>query len=155
MGLVNQTIQASPELDNLLKSPIIKADRKFSILKAIFEGKIGTLTMAFLDLIVKKRREMHVANISRRFVQLYLENNGVEEAYLITAYPVDAGFRQSIVSLVESQSNQKVELQDSVDPSTIGGFILRFGNKQIDASVKTELELLRREFEKNLYIKDY
>ncbi|MBX7201995.1 MAG: ATP synthase F1 subunit delta [Bacteroidia bacterium] len=155
MTLIGNTIRENKELDNLLKSPIIKADRKISILNAIFKGKIGQLSNAFLELLVKKRREMHVGQIARSFMQLYFENNGIEEAQLITAFPVDEEFRQTIIALVAKQTHQKVELQETIDNTVIGGFVLRFGNKQIDASISTEMAELRREFEQNLYIKDY
>lgn len=155
MLLISNVINSSGDLDNLLKSPIIKADQKINILKAIFQDKISVLTASFIELIVRKRREMFIGQIAKRFVQLYLENNGIEEVALITAIPADASFRQSVTTLVEKHSSQKVELHATVDPAIIGGFVLRFGNKQIDASVKTELEKLRREFEKNLYIKEY
>jgi F-type H+-transporting ATPase subunit delta len=148
MNLVNNVIAANDDLANMLRSPIIKADQKINMLDAIFGGKIGKLTAEFIRLIVKKRREMHIAQIAKRFVQLYLENNGIEEATLITAFPVDESFRKSIISLVEKHSKLKVELHEIFDSSVIGGFVLRFGNKQIDASVERELELLRREFEK-------
>jgi F-type H+-transporting ATPase subunit delta len=156
MTLINKTIHENPELRSMLKSPIIKSDKKASIIHAIFASNIGTTTAAFLDLIIKKRREMHVEQIARQFVILYLENNGVEEAVVTTAFAIDDTFRQRIIALVVKHcKNDKVVLEERIDPSIIGGFVLRFGDNQIDTSVEREIELLRREFEKNLYVKDY
>jgi F-type H+-transporting ATPase subunit delta len=56
MTLVNKTISENPDLRSMLKSPIIKSDKKASIIKAIFSSNIGITTSAFLDLIIKKRR---------------------------------------------------------------------------------------------------
>jgi F-type H+-transporting ATPase subunit delta len=57
--------------------------------------------------------------------------------------------------VVKHSKNNKVELQERIDPSIIGGFVLRFGDNQIDTSIEREIELLRREFDKNLYVKEY
>jgi F-type H+-transporting ATPase subunit delta len=156
MELIDKTIKENHDLGAMLQSPIINSDKKEAILKAIFAKNISTTSAAFLDLIVKKRREMYVAQIARQFVILHLENNGIEEAQLTTAHKIDEAFRKQIIAIVEKQSgNSKVELEEIVDPKVIGGFILRFSNKQIDTSVERDITLLRREFEKNLYVKDY
>lgn len=155
MDLIDKTINDNRELGIILQSPIIKADKKEAVLKAIFVKNISATSAAFLDLIVRKRREMHVAQIARQFVILHLENNGIEEAQLTTAYKIDDAFRKQIISIVEKYSHHTVQLEEKVDPSVIGGFILRFSNKQIDTSIERDITLLKREFEKNLYVKDY
>jgi F-type H+-transporting ATPase subunit delta len=154
MHLLNKTISENRELEKLLESPIIRSDKKGEILHQIFDSKLGTTVRAFLDLLLKKRREMHIPQIARHFVILFLENNNIEEATLVTAVPIDDSFRKKINELILKNSiNQSVELEEKVDPNLIGGFILRFGDKQFDASVSSEIENLRREFEKNYYVK--
>jgi F-type H+-transporting ATPase subunit delta len=75
---------------------------------------------------------------------------------LTTAFKIDDAFRSKIIDVVAKHcKNDKVVLEEQIDPSIIGGFVLRFGDNQIDTSVEREIELLRREFEKNLYVKDY
>ena len=156
MALIDKTIHENSELRSMLKSPIIKSDKKASIMRSIFSANIGTTTSAFLAFRSQKRREMYTDSIARQFVILHLENNGIEEALLTTAFKIDDAFRQRILDLVVKHSkNNKVELQERIDPSIIGGFVLRFGDNQIDTSVERDIELLRREFEKNLYVKEY
>ena len=155
MALIDKTIHENSELRSMLKSPIIKSDKKASIIRAIFSAHIGTTTAAFLELIIKKRREMYTDSIARQFVILHLENNGVEEAVVITAHKIDDAFRAKVIALVEKSTGHKVVLEEKVDPNVLGGFILRYGDKQIDTSLEREFQLLRREFNKNLYVKDY
>ena len=155
MFLIDKTIHENRDLALMLKSPIIKPGTKESVIHAIFGGKIGTTTAAFIDLIVRKRREMHIQEIARQFVILFLERNGVEEAVITTAHKIDEPFRNKIIKLVEQKTGNKVELEERIDPSIIGGFILRYGDNQIDTSVERDIEPLRREFDKNLYLKDY
>lgn len=156
MQLIDSTIRENRDLENLLKSPIIKVDKKAAIMDEIFAGKLGKTTLAFIHLIIRKRREMFIDQIARHFVILYLENNNVEEALVITPFAMDDDFRKKITDLVLKYStNSSVELEERIDPNLIGGFVLRFGDRQFDASVLREIEMLRREFDKNLYVKEY
>jgi len=155
MELIDKTIHDNRDLGLMLKSPVIKADKKEMIFKQIFSTKIGKTTEAFIDLVIRKGREMHIEQIARQFVVMNLENNGIEEAKIITAYKIDDAFRKKIIAVVEKNTGSKVVLEEQIDPDVIGGFILRYGDKQIDTSLKRDLELLRREFDKNLYVKDY
>jgi F-type H+-transporting ATPase subunit delta len=155
MILISKTIADNRELGAMLKSPIIKSDKKVAVIRLVFEGKIGATTKAFLELIIKKRREMYIEDIARQFVILHLENNGVEEALLITAHKIDDAFRAKVIALVEKNTGNKVVLEERIDPSILGGFILRYGDNQFDTSLEREFQLLRREFNKNLYVKEY
>lgn len=155
MELIDKTIRASKDLGVVLKSPVIKPDKKIVIMNLIFGEKIGKTTKAFLELIIRKRREMYIEGIARQFVLLYLENNNIEEAIITTPHKIDDVFRRAIIGVIEKHTHHKVQLEERIDPDVIGGFILRFGDKQLDASIATELELLRRVFNKNLYVKDY
>jgi F-type H+-transporting ATPase subunit delta len=155
MELIDSTIKANRDLAVMLQSPVIKADRKAAIIKMVFGPHLGATSAAFLDLIIRKRREMYIAQIARQFVLLHLANNGVEEALLITAVPADADLKAKVIALVEKQTGNKVVLEEKVDPSVIGGFVLRYGDKQLDTSLGRELQDLKREFARNLYVKDY
>jgi F-type H+-transporting ATPase subunit delta len=154
MSLIGQTIRENRDFALMLKNPIIKADAKEAVIKSVFGSKIGKTSAAFIDLIVHKRREMHIQEIVRHFEVLYLEYKGIVEAMLITAYKIDEPFRTKIIQLIEQKTGNKVELHEKIDASIIGGFILRFGDNQIDTSVELELEMLRQEFNKNLYVKE-
>ena len=150
MNLLDKTIRENRELENLLKSPIIKSDKKSKIMHEIFDGKLGKSTIAFIDLIINKRREMMIDQIARQFVVLYLQNNNVEEAVISTPFPINEELRSKVIELImKNSTNASVELEERIDPSLIGGFLLRFGGKQFDGSLSREFEILRREFQKN------
>src|SRR5574343_136638 len=76
MELIDSTIKANRDLAVMLQSPVIKADRKAAIIKMVFGPHLGATSAAFLDLIIRKRREMYIAQIARQFVLLHLANNG-------------------------------------------------------------------------------
>lgn len=154
MNLLDKTIRENRDLENLLKSPIVKADKKSKIMHEIFDGKLGKSTMAFIDLLIKKRREMIIDQIARQFVVLHLQNNNIEEAVITTPFPLNDSLRAQVIELImKNSTNGSVELVERIDASLIGGFLLSFGGKQFDGSLSREFEMLRREFDKNLFVK--
>lgn len=138
----------------LLKSPIVKPDKKASILKAIFEGKINDTTLAFFDIIVRKGREMYLPEIATEFEVLYKAQNEISNVEIITATELDdAELEQIKTKLLASVQTQKsLDITKKVDPSILGGFIVKIGDKLYDASVKHKLDKLRKEFVGNDYV---
>ena len=134
----------------MLKSPIINAIKKESIIKEIFGGKYDELTMAFLILIVKKGREPHLPEIAEEFIAQYRQMKGISSVKLITASPINNQLLESIKSkLMESaETAATVEITTEVDPEIIGGFVVEFEDKVYDASIAHKLEVLKKEFTK-------
>lgn len=140
----------------MLKSPVIKHDKKREILEAIFKGKVHNLTLAIFDIITRKNREPLLPTIAKEFHNAYNEYNGVEGASVITAVPLDSKLRSEIEKIVKKLSDKKqVEITEKVDAEMIGGFVLNVGDRQVDASIKNKLKALKVKFSKNPYIKEF
>jgi F-type H+-transporting ATPase subunit delta len=86
---------------------------------------------------------------------MYKNYQGIEVAYLTTAVAVDDATRSKVLDIVAKQTGKKVELIEKVDAAVIGGFILRYGDNQVDTSIAGKIHDLKKEFEKNLYVKEY
>lgn len=156
MQLFAATLDKSRDLELMLKSPVIKHDKKNAILSAVFKSKVSDLTMAFIDIITKKNREPLLAEISREFHNAFNVYKGVGKASVTTTVPMDAKTRQEFEAIVKKLSNRKeVELEEKVDKELIGGFILNVEDKQIDASIKNNLKKLKLKFSENPYIKEF
>lgn len=153
MQLVQQTIKASRELRNLIKSPVVKYDKKNEIFDEIFAKYISPLTKSFMNLVIKKSREGALSDVVDQFHRIYLQNNNIEEAYLTTALDLGQDFKNAIIALVQKDTNHKVQLEEKFDQNIIGGFILKYSDKQYNASVSRSLELMRQELSKKYYIK--
>ncbi len=138
----------------LLKSPIVHADKKWQILKTLFEGKFDELTMAFLRILLRKGREPYLAHIAQEFIHQYKRLKHISTVKLITAVPLSPQTVESVRKVLEESrvTDEHVEILTEVDPDIIGGFVLEFDDKLYDASVKHKLELLKKEFLDNLYI---
>lgn len=152
-----ETIQSigneSADLRYLLSSPIVKADKKQAILKAVFEGKIGKLTAAFIDLITMKRREQLLIEIADSFIEQYRVLKNIRTAEVRSAVKLDEGIRQQIIERITQDANS-VELTEIVDPELIGGFVVRVGDLQVDATVANSLRDMKKIFKSNSYIAD-
>jgi F-type H+-transporting ATPase subunit delta len=146
--------QQSKELSLLLKSPVVKTDKKLDIINAIFTS-FSPLALAFVNLITKKKREALLLDIAERFLLLHKIDQGIESATLTTAVALDEDTRQQVLDFIKKQGVKQVDLVEKVDESLIGGAILRLGDKQLDASVARQIKDLKQSFNKNLYIKDF
>lgn len=139
----------------MLKSPVIRHDKKRDILESIFQGKVSKLSMSIFDIITRKNREPLLPSIAKEFHNAYNVYKNIGKASIITATPLDAKLRAEIEKIAQKLSDKnQVELDEKVDKELIGGFVLNVGDKQIDASIKSKLRALKRKFSENPYIKE-
>ncbi len=155
MKLIAGSCKNNPGLALVFRSPIINTDKKDAIIKAVFGGKIDAVTAAFLDIITRKRREFYIEQIAAEYISIYKTSKGISTAYITTAAPLDDMLRADIMALMKMNSGLQVELIENVKTDLIGGFVLRYGDEQVDASVARKLKSLRKDFKANLYVKDY
>lgn len=156
MRLVLETIRANHELSVVLRSPVIKTDKKQIIMKALFGGKIGVITTEFIDIITRKRREGELEGIADAFVAQYRKHKQILTAVITTAQGLDEKLRAQVLEIVKkSAAGNSVELIEKTNKELLGGFIIRIGDKQVDASVIRQIRNLERSFSENPYVKEY
>ncbi|NUM49875.1 MAG: ATP synthase F1 subunit delta [Flavobacteriales bacterium] len=156
MHFIEKVIYENKPLLLLLKSPIIKTDKKISILSEIFEKNISAVSFSFIKIIARKKREVILQNIASSFNTQYKTLKHIDTAYITTAVPIDENLRKTILaSIKKTINNHNLELIEKVDSTIIGGMILRVGDKQIDESIRRKINDLQKEFSKNPYIKEY
>ena len=149
-----KAVKSSRELHLMLKSPIINADKKLDILDEIFGDKISKLTNGFIKLLVTKGRESYLPEIGVSFIAQYNLLKNITPAKLKTAVEINDDIKSKIENLLSKDSSVgKVELETEGDESLIGGFVLRYEDKQYDASVARHLHILRQNFEDDSYIR--
>lgn len=155
MKLIAKTCHENRELVILLRSPIIKTDKKSVILHELFADKISKTSMAFIEIITNKRREYFLEKIAEEFTNQYKENNNIATATVTTTLKLDSSLREKILTLVKNKTKQEVELIERIDEKLIGGFVLRIGDTQIDASIHRKLSDLKKNFSENPYVKEF
>ncbi len=141
----------------LLKSPIVHSDKKIAVLDAIFKGKLDSLTIAYLHLLVNKGREGYIPEIAAEYVAQYKVMKGITTVRLTTATPVSDAVLDDLRKKIMASgvTTDTLDIETKVDPELIGGFVLEFDNKRYDASAAHKLEELKTQFSKNLYIKEF
>lgn len=155
MEMVHSTCAANRELVTLLRNPIVQSDKKASIIKAVFGPRVNELTNAFMNIVIDKNRSSDLFGIAGAFIQFYKDYKGIVTAHIATPVALDAAMRETILNLVKKSKGDKVELIEEVDPSLIGGFVLTVGDEQHDTSISRKITMLKREYNINLYVKDY
>ncbi|GAB3827977.1 ATP synthase F1 subunit delta [Hymenobacter jeollabukensis] len=151
MDLFGNTLEGSRDLRLLLRNPIVKHDKKLAILRRLFDGKVTDMTMRFFTIITQKNRENALEFVAPEFLAQFNAIRGIQSADVTTATPLTPELRAHVERLVQDQTGGKVLLKEYVDPSLIGGFVLRLGDRQIDDSVRTRLNRLRSTFKENPY----
>lgn|SRR5690606_16828829 len=144
------------EFKVMLKSPVVHADKKLKVLDALFTDAKSPLTKTFFEVVARKDRVGLLLDIAKEFHRQYNIHSNIQEAEVVTTFPLDEEMRASFVSLVKEISGlDKVELKEKVDSELIGGFILTVGDKQINESLSSKLSQLKLKFTQNLYEKKY
>ena len=154
MILFTKTCKENRNFVAMLRSPVIRHENKRAILKKIFSGKVGKLSMAMIDIITHKNREPILPAIAAEFHNAYNNYKGIGKAYLTTTIPPNKELLQIMEGISKKLADKTtIEMQTTVNSELIGGFILNVGDRQIDASVRSKLKKLSLKFEENYFIK--
>ena len=144
MSLIKELYGSSIDFKNLLSnSQINYQDKKRAILS--LTEKDNALTEKLIELLIHNKRITIIGDIAISFIQLYNEQNNIKEATVITASPINKELESEILSKINISNLKSVNLTNIVDPNIIGGFIIRFDGKEYNASVKQNLNNLKKE----------
>ena len=144
MSLIKELYGSSIDFKNLLSnSQINYQDKKRAILS--LTEKDNALTEKLIELLIHNKRITIIGDIAISFIQLYNEQNNIKEATVITASPINKELESEILSKINISNVKSVNLTNIVDPNIIGGFIIRFDGKEYNASVKQNLNNLKKE----------
>ena len=156
MQLLAAICQQSHDFLNMLRSPIIKADKKQHIIDAVVGQNINQLSQAFMKLLISKGREENLDEIAEAFIGQYKELKNIRTVKLTTAAPVTDAVKASILQkLLGNIPQNEIDLKTDVDPSLIGGFIVELEDKLIDSSVRRNLNEIKSQLTKNLYVSNF
>lgn len=146
MQSVNATIENSRDLQIMLQSPVIKANDKKEALLKIFSNQ-SEATHSLIKTLVDNQRAPLLNLVAKSYINLYNEQEGVKVAQVTTAVPLSSELESKIIAKVkELTGSDKVSLESHIDPALIGGFVLRVGDVQYDASILNQFRKLKREF---------
>ena len=150
MKLVLGACKSVSELRQLLRSPIIKTKKKIKIIQEIFSSRISVTTLNFIEMITVKKREAFLQTIAESFIVIYKRINQIETVTVTSVNPLEQDYKERLIAEVKKTGCKKVELIEKTSSDLIGGVIIKYGDKQIDASIKTKINRLKKTLSKNI-----
>lgn len=145
MRKVLQALSDNPELHGMLSSPIVKSDKKTTILAEEFKGS-HNITDGLIKVLIANKRITLLDQVAQKYIILNEELKGEGEAFVTTAVPLTSELEKDLLKQVEKITGNKVTIKNKVDEKIIGGFVLRVGDLQYDASIANKLNGIKREF---------
>lgn len=144
LGSFADSLSGNRELSFFFFSPYFSSREKKDGLKKLLQGP-EPIFFNFLQVLLDKHRMPVIFRIRKDFEALWAEENRLLNVEVVSAIELDKSTLTGIRKSVEAQSGRKVELTDRVDDDIIGGVVLQVGNLIFDASIRNQLERLRRQ----------
>jgi len=143
-----QTLQAvfseNPDLTKVLGNPLYSSVQKEKILYDLFEHKLSDLTLRFISLLAQKRRLAEMPEILSAFGVLLMKHKNQVSGELISVVPFTENQIGQLKNSVEKLTGKNLIINQVVDSSLIGGFIIRIDDVVVDSSIRTQLEKIRQ-----------
>jgi F-type H+-transporting ATPase subunit delta len=143
LALVKDVCSENRELMQILANPIVRHEKKFGILKSIFESRVNPVTFSLFSLLAEKNREGLLLSIVEEFQKLNDTQEGIQRAEVVSAVALSDEQRKEIIATVKKLTGKEAQLQEKINEQLIGGYVLKIGDTQIDTSVKKQLSNLR------------
>lgn len=148
MKLIANTIAGNREFSSVIQSPVINAVAKKAILEEAFK-KVNKLTLSLIDTLIDNNRIALLHQVATKYSELYDDSKGIAHATVTTAVALTPELEKQVLAKAKAMTGKDVDLKNKIDESIIGGFILRIGDVQYNASIVNQLNNLKREFTLN------
>lgn len=146
MDFFIRTLRENPTLKAVLKNPILGPDKKSGILTQLFGPRLHPMIMTFFGIVVRKGRSEVLFETAKEFINAYNIRKNIVKATVTTAAPLSPENIKQVEDVIKQSTHGEIILTANVDPSLIGGFIIKVGDKQFDTSLSTQLNKLKKEF---------
>jgi F-type H+-transporting ATPase subunit delta len=144
LALINAVMEANPSFEVIFDHPAIRAEEKRKILVSAFGKKVNDLTMRLIELLLDKRRLNLLQPIERQYREKLNQHKRIVNADLVCAEKLDDKAIANIKARLTEHLGKRLDLVVKVDPSLIGGMVLRMGDQVLDGSLKGKLRQLER-----------
>jgi F-type H+-transporting ATPase subunit delta len=145
LAALRRAMEASPDLRRLVRSPVFSAEDQAKALKAILD-KMGAnaLTAKFVLLLAQKRRLPVLTQIIQAYEHLLAASRGETEADVTAARTLSDAEIAELKTVLKSRLGKEPRLHSKVDPTLLGGLVVKVGSRMIDSSLRTKLDGLRQ-----------
>jgi len=144
MELIGATIKENPVFRQMLDNPVIKPPQKRKAMAELLQNRVHPLTLNFVGLTIRNRRELLLADVARDFIDLYEKSKGIRRAHIVSANDMEESSKQQLQQQLNALFKADVRMTAETNPDLIGGFVLRVGDQQYDASLSSSLKRMRK-----------
>ena len=149
MYQVLDVLAGNAGLRELIGSPVIEGAVKKQALNEIFKD-LHSISKGLITLLVDNKRIVLLNEVALKYITLNKKLQGQDVATITTAIPLTADIENKALQQLSRITNRKLTLEKKVDPALLGGFVLRVGDLEYDASLASKLNTIKREFVKSL-----
>jgi F-type H+-transporting ATPase subunit delta len=143
LATVKAALAGSPDFRALTTSPLVNRDEAAKAIAPTAEALgVDPLTRSFLGVLAKNGRLSQIDAVIRTFDRLAAEHRGETTAEVTSAYPLNDDQLAALKANLKARGGNDVAIDAKVDPSILGGIVVRLGSRMIDASIKTKLNNL-------------
>ncbi len=143
-SVVDEAIHQNPSLAAALQSPRIDLDEKTRVIDRLFAGKVHPTLVIVMKVMAARGRLGYLPAVRTAADEIFDEATGRAVAEVRTAVPLDESLRTEVIDQLSRRLGKQVRLREKVDPSVIGGMVVRVGDTVYDSSVASRLQKIGR-----------
>lgn len=150
--LILDLMKSNHDLELFFASPVIPKNKKLQIVKEVFSGKVSDLIMTFINLLVNRGRSNLTKETFGDFLRLKNEREGIVNVQVKTSVELDDKEKELLKNKIDTFTTLKSNLSFELDKTIIGGFVAKINDTILDASIKRQLENLRKRFKEGDFL---
>ena len=143
-----ETVNGSSELADFIESPVLDTAAKKTTIEKLFPNQSKATQQAMVLLAENQRIDL-LTQVAQEYQDRYDALQGIQKAVVTTAVVLEASLEKEVLVIAQKMTDQKVVLENSIDPAILGGFILQLGDQQYNACVAQQLQTLKQELTEN------
>lgn len=140
LQFIKEAFLSEAKLLTILEHPRISRGEKRDLIQNIFGKNVSQEILNFLFVVIDKRREDSLMDIIKEYNKVFKEYKGILDIEAITAIPMNEEAKDRLKLVLKNKFHKEVNLSNTVDPSIIGGVLLKLDEKIIDSTLKKELK---------------
>ncbi len=144
LNAIGEGFNENPAIFSVLDAPQVSAEEKLALIDSVFEG-CHPYVINTLKLLTEGRRAAAVGYTAKQYKAAYNKDKGISEVTAITAVPLSAANEEKLVLKLKKLLGGEISLVNKVDPSILGGLVIRTDSLQIDGGVKSRLDEIKKE----------
>lgn len=155
MMMLGDVCTSNHDFVRMLQNPVINADKKNKVITKLFGASMNRMSLSFISLMIRKHRERYLPSIAEAFADLYKASKGIKTAYVTSAVELAAEDKAGVLDILSKLTDKKIDLVEKTNETLLGGFVINLDNFQVDQSISTKIKQLKKDFEKNLFVKGF